>query len=80
MVEKVENLEFKELAQLIYHCSRAAIVVYMGGAAATIALKKLKWLFGIKDFAKKTNIVSVMRSVISSAHHEVSRLFVSRYL
>ena len=68
------------LQQLIYYCNRAPIVVYMGGAVATIALKHLKWLFAIKDFAKKTDIVSVMPSVINTVHHEVSRLFVSSYL
>ena len=52
----------------------------MGGAAVTIALEKLKWLFGIKDFIEKTDIVSVMRSVINSTHPGVSRLFVSSYL
>ncbi|PWA46604.1 high affinity sulfate transporter [Artemisia annua] len=41
----------------------------MGGAAVTIALEQLKWLFGIKDFTEKIDIFSVMRSVINSAHH-----------
>ena len=68
------------LQQIIYYCSRAPIVMYMGGAVATIALKQLKLLFGIKNFAKKPNIVYVMRSVISIVHHELSRLFVSSYL
>ncbi|PWA55742.1 putative metal-nicotianamine transporter YSL9 [Artemisia annua] len=72
-----ENQKIKGLAQLIYYCSRVPIVVYMGGAIATIALKHLKWLLAIKDFTKKTDIVSVMPSVINTIHHEVSRLFVS---
>ncbi|PWA46419.1 high affinity sulfate transporter [Artemisia annua] len=41
----------------------------MIAAAVNIALEQLKWLFGIKDFTEKTDIVSTMHSVINSAHH-----------
>ncbi|KAC9735356.1 hypothetical protein E3N88_45324 [Mikania micrantha] len=62
-------LGFLRLGFLIDFLSHAAIVGFMGGAAVTIALQQLKGLFGIKNFTKKTDIVSVMRSVINSAHH-----------
>ncbi|XP_057442049.1 sulfate transporter 1.3-like isoform X1 [Lotus japonicus] len=59
------------LGFLIDFLSHAAVVGFMGGAAITIALQQLKGFLGIKtkDFTTKTNIVSVMRSVFSSAHH-----------
>ncbi|CAN1236221.1 Sulfate transporter 1.3 [Linum grandiflorum] len=49
----------------------AAIVGFMGGAAITIALQQLKGFLGIKKFTKNSDIVSVMRSIIDSAHHGV---------
>ncbi|XP_050375682.1 sulfate transporter 1.3-like [Argentina anserina] len=54
---------------LIDFLSHAAIVGFMGGAAITIALQQLKGFLGIKNFTKKTDIISVMDSVFSSAHH-----------
>ncbi|XP_004485559.1 high affinity sulfate transporter 2-like [Cicer arietinum] len=57
------------LGFLIDFLSHAAIVGFMAGAAITIALQQLKGLLGIKHFTKKTDIVSVMRSVWSSVHH-----------
>ncbi|KAF7842612.1 high affinity sulfate transporter 2-like [Senna tora] len=57
------------LGFLIDFLSHAAIVGFMGGAAITIALQQLKGLLGIKNFTKKTDIVSVMHSVWSNVHH-----------
>ncbi|XP_010103934.2 sulfate transporter 1.2 [Morus notabilis] len=57
------------LGFLIDFLSHAAIVGFMGGAAITISLQQLKGLLGIKKFTKKTDIVSVMRSVFKVAHH-----------
>ncbi|XP_009369645.2 sulfate transporter 1.2 [Pyrus x bretschneideri] len=54
---------------LIDFLSHAAIVGFMGGAAITIALQQLKGFLGIQKFTKKTDIVSVMKSVFHSAHH-----------
>ncbi|XP_006659385.1 sulfate transporter 1.2-like [Oryza brachyantha] len=62
-------LGFLRLGFLIEFLSHAAIVGFMGGAAITIALQQLKLVLGIRSFTKKTDIVSVMRSVWSSAHH-----------
>ncbi|XP_027358595.1 sulfate transporter 1.3-like [Abrus precatorius] len=59
------------LGFLIDFLSHAAIVGFMGGAAITIALQQLKGFLGIKSklFTTKTDIVSVLRSVFSTAHH-----------
>ncbi|KAL5542848.1 hypothetical protein UlMin_010558 [Ulmus minor] len=62
-------LGFFRLGFLVDFLSHAAIVGFMGGAAITIALQQFKGLFGIKKFTKKTDIVSVLRSVFTSAHH-----------
>lgn len=60
---------------MIDFLSHAAIVGFMGGAAITIALQQLKGLLGIKTkkFTKKSDLVSVMRSVLTSAHHGVRK-------
>ncbi|KAK2429570.1 Sulfate transporter 1.3 [Trifolium repens] len=57
------------LGFLIDFLSHAAIVGFMGGAAITIALQQLKGFLGIEKFTRKTDIISVMHSVFSSAHH-----------
>ncbi|KAL5149627.1 Sulfate transporter 1.3 [Glycine soja] len=57
------------LGFLIDFLSHAAIVGFMGGAAITIALQQLKGFLGIAKFSKKTDVISVMHSVLSSAHH-----------
>ncbi|KAJ1268367.1 hypothetical protein BS78_07G129400 [Paspalum vaginatum] len=62
-------LGFLRLGFLIEFLSHAAIVGFMGGAAVTIALQQLKYMFGIKNFTKETDIVSVMESVWRSVHH-----------
>jgi high affinity sulfate transporter 1 len=59
---------------LIDFLSHAAIVGFMAGAAITIALQQLKGLLGIKHFTTKTDIISVMKSVSSSAHHGVRHM------
>lgn len=63
------TLGFFRLGFLIDFLSHAAVVGFMGGAAITIALQQLKGFLGIKKFTKKSDIVSVMHSVFSSAHH-----------
>ncbi|KAK4434160.1 Sulfate transporter 1.3 [Sesamum alatum] len=54
---------------LIDFLSHAAVVGFMAGAAITIALQQLKGFLGIQKFTKNTDVVSVMHSVFSSAHH-----------
>lgn len=70
-------LGFFRLGFLIDFLSHAAIVGFMGGAAITIALQQLKGLLGIKVFTKKTDIVSVLKSVFQAAHHGVILFFFS---
>jgi len=67
------------LGFLIDFLSHAAIVGFMGGAAITIALQQLKGFLGIKTahFTTDTDIVHVMRSVFSEAHHGVYSPFLS---
>ncbi|KAL2513683.1 Sulfate transporter 1.3 [Forsythia ovata] len=62
-------LGFFRLGFLIDFLSHAAIVGFMAGASITISLQQLKFLLGIKKFTKKTDIVSVMRSVWANVHH-----------
>ncbi|GAV59285.1 Sulfate_transp domain-containing protein/STAS domain-containing protein/Sulfate_tra_GLY domain-containing protein [Cephalotus follicularis] len=57
------------LGFVIDFLSHAAIVGFMGGAAITIGLQQLKGFLGIQNFTRKTDIISVMRSVFSAAHH-----------
>lgn len=59
------------LGFLIDFLSHAAIVGFMGGAAITIALQQLKGFLGIKTkmFTTKTDIISVLKAVFSSAKH-----------
>ncbi|XP_068641584.1 sulfate transporter 1.3-like [Aristolochia californica] len=63
-------LGFFRLGFLIDFLSHAAIVGFMGGAAITIALQQLKGFLGIKNFTKKTDIISVMHSVWGTVHDE----------
>lgn len=50
----------------------------MAGAAITIGLQQLKGFLGITTFTKKTDVVSVMRSVWTTVHHGVRLNSVSR--
>ncbi|KAH9690844.1 Sulfate transporter 1.3 [Citrus sinensis] len=68
------TLGFFRLGFLIDFLSHAAIVGFMGGAAVTIALQQLKGFLGIKKFTKKSDIISVMHSVVASAHHGVKNI------
>ncbi|KAJ4767608.1 Sulfate transporter [Rhynchospora pubera] len=62
-------LGFLRLGFLVEFLSHAAVVGFMAGAAITIGLQQLKGLLGIKNFTTNTDIVSVMHSVFSNAHH-----------
>ncbi|XP_047982640.1 sulfate transporter 1.3-like [Salvia hispanica] len=63
------TLGILRLGFLIDFLSHAAIVGFMGGAAITIALQQLKGFLGIKKFTKNTDIISVVKSILSSAPH-----------
>ncbi|XP_055810093.1 sulfate transporter 1.2-like [Solanum dulcamara] len=63
------TLGILRLGFLIDFLSHAAVVGFMGGAAITIALQQLKGFLGIQKFTKKTDIISVMKSVFHSVEH-----------
>ncbi|XP_006649559.1 sulfate transporter 1.2-like [Oryza brachyantha] len=62
-------LGFCRLGFVVEFLSHAAIVGFMAGAAVTIGLQQLKGFLGIAKFTKKTDIVSVMKSVWGNVHH-----------
>ncbi|KAM0923225.1 hypothetical protein ACQ4PT_005670 [Festuca glaucescens] len=62
-------LGFFRLGFIIEFLSHAAIVGFMAGAAITIALQQLKGFLGIAVFTKKSDIISVMKSVWGNVHH-----------
>ncbi|TVU48079.1 hypothetical protein EJB05_07702 [Eragrostis curvula] len=62
-------LGFFRLGFIIEFLSHAAIIGFMAGAAITIALQQLKGFLGIVNFTKKTDIISVMKSVWGNVHH-----------
>lgn len=43
----------------------------MAGAAIVIGLQQLKGLLGLSHFTTKTDVVSVLESVVKSLHHQV---------
>ena len=77
--QSISELLFFRLGFLIEFLSHAAIVGFMGGAAITIALQQLKYVLGIRNFTKETDIVSVMKSVWGSVHHGVLNLNLRQY-
>lgn len=62
-------LGFFRLGFIIEFLSHAAIIGFMAGAAITIGLQQLKGFLGIVVFTKKSDIVSVMKSVWGNVHH-----------
>lgn len=48
--------------------SHATIVGFMGGAATVVSLQQLKGILGLSHFTRATDIVSVMRSVLTQTH------------
>lgn len=51
------------LGFIIDFLSHATIIGFMAGAATVVSLQQLKGILGLHQFTKKTDIVSVMRSV-----------------
>ncbi|KZV46152.1 low affinity sulfate transporter 3-like [Dorcoceras hygrometricum] len=58
------------LGFLVDFLSHAAIVGFMGGAAIVIGLQQLKGLLGIKSLSSRTDVVSVVHSVVKALHQE----------
>ncbi|XP_052188152.1 sulfate transporter 2.1 isoform X2 [Diospyros lotus] len=57
------------LGFLVDFLSHAAIVGFMAGAAIVIGLQQLKGLLGLTHFTNKTDIISVLKVVWTSVHH-----------
>ncbi|KAK3148108.1 hypothetical protein QOZ80_3BG0290810 [Eleusine coracana subsp. coracana] len=56
------------LGFLVDFLSHAAIVGFMAGAAIVIGMQQLKGLLGLSHFTNSTDIVSVIKAVISALH------------
>lgn len=63
------------LGFLVDFLSHAAIVGFMAGAAIVIGLQQLKGLLGLSHFTNSTDIVSVIKAVISALHDPVGVFF-----
>lgn len=66
------DIPHNRLGFLVDFLSHAAIVGFMAGVAIVISLQQLKGLFGLNHFTSKTDVVSVLGSVLKSVPHEVS--------
>lgn len=58
------------LGFLVDFLSHATVVGFMGGAAIVIGLQQLKGLLGISHFTTKTDVISVLKAVFNSLHHQ----------
>ncbi|GBG85243.1 hypothetical protein CBR_g39809 [Chara braunii] len=58
------SLGIFRLGFLIEYMSHSVVVGFMGGAAVTIAGSQLKGLIGYKDYTTKSNIQSIVNSII----------------
>ncbi|XP_019174952.1 PREDICTED: sulfate transporter 1.2-like isoform X2 [Ipomoea nil] len=63
------TLGILRLGFLIDFLSHASIVGFMAGTGITITLQQLKGVLGIRNFTKKSDIISVMKSVWGAVHH-----------
>lgn len=68
-------LSLCRLGFLVDFLSHAAIVGFMAGAAILIGLQQMKGLLAISNFTTKTDVVSVLKSVVRSVHQTVCFLF-----
>ncbi|KAF8016741.1 hypothetical protein BT93_H2077 [Corymbia citriodora subsp. variegata] len=62
------SLGFLRLGFVVDFLSHATIVGFMGGAATVVCLQQLKGMLGLVHFTHATDLVSVMRSVITQVH------------
>ncbi|KAH7834654.1 hypothetical protein Vadar_018291 [Vaccinium darrowii] len=61
---------FLRLGILVDFLSHSTITGFMGGTATIICLQQLKGVFGLKHFTTKTDVVSVLRSIIAHRHEK----------
>eukprot|EP00252_Welwitschia_mirabilis_P017946 TRINITY_DN40074_c0_g1_i1.p1 TRINITY_DN40074_c0_g1~~TRINITY_DN40074_c0_g1_i1.p1 ORF type:complete len:694 (+),score=89.73 TRINITY_DN40074_c0_g1_i1:96-2084(+) len=62
------SLGIFRLGFIIDFLSHAAIVGFMSGAATVVSLQQLKGVLGLHNFTKETDIVAVLRSVLTQTH------------
>nr|XP_043635594.1 sulfate transporter 3.1-like [Erigeron canadensis] len=62
------SLGFLRLGFIVDFLSHATIVGFMGGAATVVCLQQLKGILGLVHFTHGTDLISVMRSVLSQTH------------
>ncbi|GLT99580.1 hypothetical protein SLE2022_170110 [Rubroshorea leprosula] len=62
------SLGIFRLGFIVDFLSHATIVGFMGGAATIVCLQQLKGMLGLVHFTHETDLVSVMRSVLSQTH------------
>lgn len=62
------SLGFLRLGFVVDFLSHATIVGFMGGAATVVCLQQLKGMLGLVHFTHATDLVSVMRSVVTQVH------------
>ncbi|GKV42371.1 hypothetical protein SLEP1_g49782 [Rubroshorea leprosula] len=62
------SLGIFRLGFIVDFLSHATIVGFMGGAATIVCLQQLKGILGLVHFTHETDLVSVMRSVLSQTH------------
>lgn len=62
------SLGILRLGLIVDLLSHATIVGFVGGAAIVVCLQQLKGMLGLHHFTEDTDLVSVMRSVISQHH------------
>ncbi|KAL7239849.1 hypothetical protein ACSBR2_005671 [Camellia fascicularis] len=58
-------LGFLRLGILVDFLSHSTITGFMGGTATIICLQQLKGMFGLKHFTTKTDVVSVLHTIVS---------------
>uniref|UniRef100_A0A5B6Z6D9 Putative sulfate transporter 3.1-like n=1 Tax=Davidia involucrata TaxID=16924 RepID=A0A5B6Z6D9_DAVIN len=61
-------LGFLRLGFIVDFLSHATIVGFMSGAATVVCLQQLKGILGLVHFTHGTDLVSVMRSILSQTH------------
>jgi sulfate transporter 3 len=59
---------FLRLGFIVDFLSHATIVGFMGGAATVVCLQQLKGILGLVHFTHGTDLVSVMRSILTQTH------------
>ncbi|KAJ8899359.1 hypothetical protein K2173_018333 [Erythroxylum novogranatense] len=62
------SLGLLRLGFIVDFVSHATIVGFMGGVATVVCLQQLKGILGLDHFTHATDLISVMRSVLSQTH------------